>query len=91
MNIAEFESALRRDEFTEMLTKELPAGCLNAEHSHPFEVRALVLSGEITLAVNGQAHAYREGDVFTMAAGCPHEEAVGPLGVCYLVGRRQAV
>ena len=52
-------------------------------------MRALVLDGEITLTVSGDARTYRSGDVFTMAAGCAHAESVGPDGVRYLVGRRK--
>ncbi|HXU66564.1 MAG TPA: cupin domain-containing protein, partial [Casimicrobiaceae bacterium] len=58
------------------------------EHAHPFDVRALVLNGEITLTVEGVQYAYREGDIFVLPAGHRHAEAVGPAGVDYLVGRR---
>jgi len=79
---------LRRDGFNDVLARELPAQTCNAEHDHPFDVRALVTAGEITLTVDGQARVYGEGDVFTMAAGCRHEEAVGASGVRYVLGRR---
>jgi uncharacterized cupin superfamily protein len=84
-----FEQALRSDGFTEVLTKSMPAGTHNDEHAHPFEVRALVLDGEIALTVDGVKRTYREGEVFTMPAGHPHVEDVGQLGVRYLVGRKQ--
>jgi quercetin dioxygenase-like cupin family protein len=83
-----FEAALRKDGFDEIFNREYPAGHYAAEHTHPFDVRALVLGGEITLKSNGVAQAYRAGDVFVMSAGCRHEESVGPEGVRYLVGRR---
>ena len=57
---------------------------------YPFDVRALVLNGEITLTVEGIDYAYREGDIFVMPAGHVHAEAIGPDGVDYLVGRRTA-
>ena len=66
----------------------MPPLTVVAEHAHPFDVRALVLNGEITLTVEGVSHAYREGDIFLMPAGHRHAEAVGPTGVDYLVGRR---
>jgi quercetin dioxygenase-like cupin family protein len=90
MTAAEFELALRQDGFNEVLTRELPAGFSVAEHAHPFDVRALVLAGEITLTVDGLGRAYREGDVFVMPAGRPHQENVGPSGVHYVAGRRVA-
>jgi quercetin dioxygenase-like cupin family protein len=88
MNTTDFETGLRRDGYNDVFTKELPAGQSVAEHNHPFDVHALVLNGEITLTVDGVASTYREGDKFTMAAGCRHQEDVGPEGVSYLVGRR---
>lgn len=83
---AEFEAALRRDGYTAE-TRELAPGHTTPEHTHPFDVRALVLEGEITLTTAEGAITYRPGDVFTMAAGRPHAEAVGPKGVRNLAGR----
>jgi quercetin dioxygenase-like cupin family protein len=85
-----FELALRRDGFDEVLRNRMPPGTVVAEHAHPFDVRALVLEGEITLTLEGVDYAYREGDIFVLPAGHRHAEAVGPAGVDYLVGRRHA-
>jgi quercetin dioxygenase-like cupin family protein len=84
---AQFESALRRDGFA-IERKFVPPLTVVSEHAHPFDVRALVLNGEITLTVEGENHAYREGDIFVVPAGHRHAESVGPAGVDYLVGRR---
>jgi quercetin dioxygenase-like cupin family protein len=86
---AHFEFALRRDGFA-VERKVLPPDRRVPEHAHPFDVRALVLNGEITLTVEGIEYAYREGDIFVLPAGYAHAEAVGPTGVDYLVGRRHA-
>ena len=87
MKDEQFESALRRDGFA-VERRSMPPSTVVAEHSHPFDVRALVLNGEITLTVEGVEYAYREGDVFVLPAGHRHAESVGPAGVEYLVGRR---
>ena len=84
-----FETALRREGF-DIARQSMPAGAVVAEHVHPFDVRALVLNGEIRLTVEGEEYAYREGDIFVLPAGHRHAEAAGPTGVDYLVGRRQA-
>ncbi len=89
MNPSSFENRLRADGYDEIETKQLAAKTDNATHAHPFDVCALVLDGEITLTVDGAARAYRNGDVFTMAAGCRHAEQIGGEGVRYLVGRRR--
>ena len=88
MDPTRFEAALRQDGFTEVETKAHPPGRLVPEHVHPFDVRALVLEGEITLTADGQATAYRPGQVFTMEGGRRHAEAIGAEGVRFLAGRR---
>ena len=89
MDTAMFEQALASDGYGEIETKSLAGGYQADEHSHPFDVRALVLAGEITLAWDGKTRTFTAGDVFTMETLCPHTEAVGPAGVSYLVGRRR--
>ncbi|MCK8787711.1 cupin domain-containing protein [Roseomonas sp. NAR14] len=90
MDATAFEAALGRDGFTGVEVKALEPGRATPPHAHPFEVRALVLDGDITLTVDGRQDRYGAGQVFTMAAGHPHAETVGPDGVRYLVGRRAA-
>ena len=90
MNRENFTQPLINSAFTEVLEKSLPADDHNAAHSHPFDVRALVTQGDITLSIDGVPTQYREGEIFTMVAGCTHAENVGPSGVTYLVGRRYA-
>jgi quercetin dioxygenase-like cupin family protein len=87
MKEEQFESALRRDGFA-VERRSMPPLAVIAEHAHAFDVRALVLNGEITLTVEGENYAYREGDIFVLPAGHRHAESVGPAGVAYLVGRR---
>lgn len=88
MDAVAFETALRRDGFGEIETKTVPGPRAAAPHEHPYDVRALVIDGEITLTVDGATRAYRAGEVFTMPAGCRHAEAIGAGGLHYLVGRR---
>lgn len=88
MDIASFETSLKSDGFGEIETKRLPE-THNAVHAHPFDVRALVLEGRISLSVAGESRTYGQGDVFTMAADCSHAEEIGAEGVQYVVGRRR--
>ena len=90
MKDEQFELALRCDGF-EVGRQTMAPGTVVGEHAHPFDVRALVLNGEILLTVEGVQYAYREGDIFVLPAGHRHAEAVGPAGVDYLVGRRPLV
>jgi len=88
MHTLSFEDQLQRDGFADIDTKSVEGNKRVDAHSHPFDVRAKVLAGEITLMFNGASHTYRAGDIFTMAAGCEHAERCGPAGVTYTVGRR---
>lgn len=88
MDTANFETTLRSDGFQEIETKSIAGGVSNAEHSHPFDVRALVTQGQISLTVDGIAKTYATGEVFTMAANCRHAELIGADGVSYVFGRR---
>lgn len=88
MNQEKFAQQLTDEGFDEVFTKSLPAKQQVAAHTHPFEVKALVIDGEVTLGVDGHLTTYRVGDVFTMAKGCEHTELYGDTGVSYVVGRK---
>jgi hypothetical protein len=63
MTPEEFKSELGKAGFTEFVVVEWPADGMAALHSHPFEARALILSGEITLLADGSEHCFRPGEV----------------------------
>ncbi len=66
------------------VTRE-PNGSLNV-HTHPFEAKALIVQGELTIRCGGESRQYRVGDVFHLAKNIEHDEQYGPDGVSYLVG-----
>lgn len=86
----QFTLQLAQDGYTETLTRSWEPNQLVASHSHPFDAHALVLKGEFTLSWNGQTQTLRQGDTFSLAAGCEHVEHYGAQGATYLVGRRYA-
>lgn len=90
MNQAEFRAQLARDGFDEVETRTMAPNLYNPAHSHPFEVRALMLSGELTLDWKNEQRTFGAGEVFTMAPGCEHTEWFGPEGATYLVGRKHS-
>lgn len=86
-----------RDEFTEKLIEDgfqPPVVVLRESngfldvHVHPFEAKALVLRGELTIKIGGDARVYCAGQVFHLPANEPHSESYGSDGVEYLVGRK---
>jgi quercetin dioxygenase-like cupin family protein len=82
-----FEAELRRDGY-EIVTSTTQGAKVNPEHSHPFDVRALVLQGALTLTRDGKAQTYRPGETFSMPRGCLHFESYGPEGAVTLLGRK---
>lgn len=89
MEAAQFKAQLEREGYQEISTAEMRPSETRPAHAHDFDVAALVLDGEITLTCGDVTKTYRTGDSFTMEAGLPHAEAVGPDGFRYMVGRRR--
>jgi len=84
-----FVESLAKEGFSELVTVERePNGSLDM-HTHPFEAKALILDGEISILSDGTERVYGTGSIFHLQAGQPHTERYGPGGVRYLVGRRQ--
>jgi quercetin dioxygenase-like cupin family protein len=89
MNIEEFLHLLQQDEFPEPVeVQQVPNGQLGI-HEHPFEVKALVIAGDITIVTDGISQSYNSGDVFHLGFKQPHSESYGPEGVKYLASRKQ--
>ena len=87
MDQATFESELKRDGY-EVMVNTTPGAKVNPEHSHPFDVRAMVVQGAMTLTRGGDARTYRAGETFSMPRGCLHFESYGPEGAVVLLGRK---
>ena len=81
-----FESDLRREGF-EVVHGGQAAGFTEDMHAHDFDVRIMVLGGEITVCRNGGSETFRSGDHCEIPADCQHTTKVGPEGVAYTVGK----
>jgi quercetin dioxygenase-like cupin family protein len=82
-----FEAELKRDGY-EIQTNTTVGEKVNPEHSHPFDVRAMVVQGALTLTTAGASRTYRAGETFSMPRGCLHSESYGPEGAVTLFGRK---
>ena len=88
MHRDEFLALLSREGFHEVVTvTREPHGSLDV-HAHPFEAKALIVAGDLTIRAGESQRHYRPGDVFHLATHAPHSESYGPDGVTYLVGRK---
>ncbi len=89
MNSEQFLYLLRQEGFPEPVeVQQAPNGRLGI-HEHPFEVKALVVEGDITIEVDGLSTIYKAGDIFHLALKQPHTELYGSDGVKYLASRKQ--
>ena len=88
MKIEKFEAQLKADNFDEITLVEKPVGYAMGEHTHPFDARALITQGDISLTVDGVVTTYNVGDIFRLPAQTPHHEDASAHGVTYLAGRK---
>ncbi|CAD6520121.1 cupin domain-containing protein [Paraburkholderia sabiae] len=84
----EFIDALKREGFAEVVTVTRDPNGTMDDHAHPFEAKALVLHGELTIRIAATERLYKTGDVFHLQANESHSERFGPEGAQYLVGRK---
>ena len=89
MNSEEFLQLLLRGGFPEPVeVQQAPNGRLDI-HEHPFEVKALVVEGDITIVIDGLSKNYKAGEIFHLELKQPHAESYGSEGVKYLASRKQ--
>jgi quercetin dioxygenase-like cupin family protein len=70
------------------MTNTTPGAKVNPEHSHPFDVRAMVLKGALTLHRDGAPAHLQPGETSAMPRGCLHYESYGAEGAVVLFGRK---
>jgi quercetin dioxygenase-like cupin family protein len=58
------------------------------DHTHATETAHIILSGEMTLTMDGEGHTYRAGERCDVPAGAVHSARMGPTGCRYLIGER---
>jgi quercetin dioxygenase-like cupin family protein len=87
-NFEAFESAARAQGFDEVLVREWAPGQKLDTHTHPFEVQALVVRGELALTCAGHTRRIVAGQGFELPFEVPHSEHYGPEGATFWVARR---
>jgi len=87
--IEKFKSGLLCDGYIDIAEKEMPAGKFMDEHTHPADVRLLVLKGGATITCSGESKTIKTGDVYELAANIPHTEQYSENGYRIIVGLRK--
>lgn len=60
------------------------------EHTHPFDVSALIVKGDLWLTREGATQHLRPGDRFEVPRNTQHAERYGADGATFWVARRAA-
>ena len=58
------------------------------DHTHDEETAHIILSGEMTLTMDGKSQTYKVGDRCDVPAGTVHSARMGAQGCRYLIGER---
>ena len=89
MNSEEFLQLLLREGFPEPVEVQQVSDGQLGIHEHPFEVKAFVVEGDITIVIDGLSKNYKAGEIFHLEFKQLHAESYGPEGVKYLASRKQ--
>ena len=75
--------------YNEVLERPWAPGTVVDTHTHPFEANAIVVQGEMWLAVDGgPERRLTASDRFHLLPNVPHTERYGAEGATYWVARR---
>lgn len=83
-----FLEKLVKESFPAPVLVERAVGEFLDSHSHPYEVHALVIDGQIDITINGIKTTYLAGDGFHLLPNQIHTENYGAKGVKYLASRK---
>jgi quercetin dioxygenase-like cupin family protein len=88
LNEKQLARQLHREGFGRTYVWQDSPGTFYPEHTHETETAHIILSGEMTLSMNGRAVTYRAGRRCDVPAGAIHSAEMGPEGCRYLIGER---
>ena len=88
MDERELAAGLREEGFRHTYVWQDGANAFYPEHQHREETAHVILSGEMTLILNGEVRTCRPGDRCDVPAGAMHSARMGPRGCRYLIGER---
>jgi quercetin dioxygenase-like cupin family protein len=88
MDDGEIIQQLRAEGFGHTFVWEDGPNAFYPDHTHAGETAHIILSGEMTLTMNGTAATYRAGNRCDVPAGVVHSARTGSRGCRYLVGEK---
>jgi mannose-6-phosphate isomerase-like protein (cupin superfamily) len=88
VNEEKFARNLEREGFRHTYVWQDGPNASYPDHTHATESAHIILSGEMTITMDGQSHTYRAGERCDGPAGTVHSARMGPSGCRYLIGER---
>ncbi len=88
MDERELSDKLHAEGFGHTFVWEDASGTFYPDHTHRGETAHIILSGEMTLTMEGKSATYRAGDRCDVQAGVVHSAKMGPSGCRYLIGEK---
>ncbi|MGB7437812.1 MAG: cupin domain-containing protein [Candidatus Acidiferrum sp.] len=79
---------LQREGFSHTCVWEDGPDAHYGNHTHPVETAHIILSGELTLIVDGKSTTCRAGERCDVPANALHAARIGPRGCRYVIGER---
>lgn len=83
-----FEAQSRAAGFDEVLVRRWAPDTVVGTHTHPFDVQAVMVEGELWLKCGDTTRHLVAGDTFTLDRDVPHDERYGPEGAVFWAARR---
>ena len=88
MDEAKLAQTLEREGFRHTYAWQDGPNAAYPDHRHGAETAHIILSGEMTLTMDGESHTYRAGERCDVPAGAVHSAQIGPSGCRYLIAER---
>jgi hypothetical protein len=85
---AQFEADWQARGYPDCIERVWEPGFNTGVHTHPFDVKAQVQSGEFWLTVGDQVRHVKTGEWFELDRNVPHAERYGLDGAVFWVARR---
>ena len=88
MDEKQLAGSLRQEGFAHTYVWQDGPNASYPDHRHATETTHIILSGEMTLTMDGRSHTYRAGERCDVPAGAVHSARMGAGGCRYLIGER---
>lgn len=89
MDERQLSEQLQREGFSRTYVCQDGPKTFYPDHTHDTETAHIILSGEMTLRMNGRETIYGVGARCDVPAGTVHSAKMGPTGCRYLIGERR--